>query len=90
MNSNEIKTAADFTMRDQSSQPYAWIMEGSSPEALKDCGNVEQFVREYVRGTIAGWYEPHSASDTTVYKVWRSQSGEFQQIVNYIRSEHIS
>jgi len=84
MNSNETKTAAEFSMRDNSSSPFAWIMEGSSPEALAASPSTEQFVRDYVRGCISAQYD-YKASDATIYKVWRSQSGEFQAIVDYIQ-----
>lgn len=87
-----LKTASVFTMRDQSSSPYAWIMEGSSPEALEYTlargETVEDFVRSYVKSIIAAQYE-YKASDATIYKVWRAQSGEFESICEYIRANFI-
>lgn len=77
--------ANEFTMEDQSSKAFTWMLESIELEAVKAMG-VEKFVREYVKSTIAATNTETKASDATVYKTWRSQSGEFNAIVNYINN----
>lgn len=77
--------ANEFTMEDSSTKEFAWMLEGIELETVKTMG-VEKFVREYVKSTIAVTNTETKASDATVYKVWRSQSGEFDAIVKYISS----
>lgn len=77
--------ANEFTMEDQSTKEFAWMLEGVELETVKTMG-VETFVREYVKTTIAATNVETKATDTTVYKVWRSQSGEFDAIVKYINN----
>ena len=85
-----MATSKDFTMKDESSLTFNWIMDGSTREALEvtlqDGGTVESFVREYVRGTISGWLQTVDckAKVETVYRMWR-QSGEFAGIVSYVK-----
>lgn len=69
--------ASEFTMQDQSSEPYAWMIEG-----VDEVGNVEQYVREYAK-TAINTQNYSNAKDSTVYKVWRA-SGEFEQAVRAI------
>lgn len=72
--------ASEFTMKDQSSSPFAWMIENVEADEI---GNVETFVRSSARMAISTQNESN-AKDTTVYKVWRS-SREFQQAVNSIK-----
>lgn len=74
-----MNTAKDFTMADNSSKPYAWMTENIE---VSEIGNVEKFVREYVKTSI-NTQNYSEATDKTVYKVWRS-GWEFDQIVSYI------
>ena len=77
--------ANEFTMSDNSSSEFGWMLESVELETVKGMG-VEKYVREYVKSTIAATNIETNASDTTVYKVWRSQSGEFDAIVKYINN----
>lgn len=71
--------ASEFTMKDQSSSPFAWMIEGMEEEDVLAAGSVEKFVREYAKSAINAQNES-KAKDHTVYKVWRA-SGEFEQAV---------
>jgi len=79
-----FSTAAEFTMKDQSSQPFAWMIEGLDEADIMAAGSVEQFVREYVKTTISV-QNYSNAKNETVYKVWRS-GWEFDQAVRYIKT----
>lgn len=74
-------TASEFTMKDQSSSSYAWMIEGVELDEVEGMG-VKAWVREYVKTAIST-QNYSNASDQGVYKVWRSGS-EFDQIVKYI------
>lgn len=79
-----FKVASEFSMKDQSSQPYAWMIENTD---LGDIENVQQFVRASVKIAISTQNESN-ATDKTVYRTWRS-GWEFNQIVafiNFVRS----
>lgn len=75
--------ASEFTMKDQSSSPYAWMIEGMDKSDVLKAGSVEQFVREYAKTAIST-QNASKAKDVTVYKVWRS-GWEFNQAVNSIK-----
>ena len=77
--------ANEFTMEDSISKGFAWTLEGVELEIVKEMG-VEKYVREYVKSTIASTNTETKATDATIYKVWRSESGEFDAIVKYIES----
>lgn len=79
-----FNTASEFTMKDQSSSPYAWMLEGEvSLDEIESYG-VKAWVREYVKTAIS--VQNYSkASDQGVYKVWRA-GWEFDQIVSYIEA----
>ncbi len=71
--------SSEFTMKDQSSSPFAWMIENVETSEI---GNVETFVRSSAKMAISTQNDS-KAKDATVYKVWRT-SGEFQQAVNSI------
>lgn len=77
-----FEIANTFSMQDESSSPYAWMLESEvSLDEIESYG-VKPWVREYVKTAIS--VQNYSkASDQGVYKVWRS-GWEFDQIVNYI------
>lgn len=74
-------TASTFTMQDQSSKPYAWMIEGVEFEEISSYG-VARWIREYVK-TCISVQNYSKASDKGVYRVWRSGS-EFDQICQFI------
>lgn len=71
----------EFTMKDQSSKPYAWMVEATNPLDVAKSG-IKRYVRTYVINTIAA-VNITDASDTYVYRVWR-KSGEFDEVVEFI------
>ncbi len=73
--------ASEFTMKDQSSSPFAWMIENVEASEID---NVENYVREYSK-TAINVQNGSKAKDATVYKVWRS-GWEFDQAVRSIRS----
>lgn len=69
-----------FTMKDNSSDPYIWMIEGADWRDVEQ-GGVENWVRAYVKVSIEGQGGIISnASDETIYRQWRS-GWEFDQIV---------
>lgn len=72
--------ASEFTMKDQSSSPFAWMIENVEANEID---NVEAFVRNSAKLAISVQNDS-KAKDTTVYKVWRS-GWEFDQAVRSIK-----
>jgi hypothetical protein len=69
-----FSTASEFTMQDQNSNPFAWMIENME---VNEVGNVEAFVRSSAKMAIS-MQNDSKAKDETVYKVWRS-GREFNQ-----------
>lgn len=82
INSNQetkLMTASEFTMKDQSSEPFAWMIEG-----VDEVGDVEQYVRSYAKMYAQSQSDNYIANAKTIYRVWRS-SDEFSQAVRAIK-----
>jgi len=74
-----------FSLKDQSSKPYAWMIEGVELEDVERAG-VEAWVRDYAKGTIMTFAQcdDSDANDETIYRNWRRDTYEFEQAVEFI------
>ena len=72
-----------FTMKDNTSEPYAWLLEGQTLEALITAGDsVDEFVEGYTKNTING-QNYSDQTDDEIYTEWR-QDGEFEALTSYL------
>ncbi len=76
--------ASEFTIADNSSSPYAWMIEGLDASDVLAAGSVENFVRGSAK-TYINATNNSGAKDVTVYRVWRS-GHEFDAAVAEISS----
>ncbi len=78
--------AADFTMSsgyNNEGQGFSWVTDGIDFESYPTPREITQFVRDYVKGYISETNHTQ-ASNATVYKVWRAQSGEFAMLCDHV------
>lgn len=69
-----------FSMKDRSTQPYAWMLENVDPNDIAEMG-AEEYVKAMAEQAIDGM-----GFDTTVEE-WISGTVEFEEAVNYVRQE---
>lgn len=69
-----------FTLSDSSTKPYAWMIENVDSDVID---NVSEFVEDYARNSINA-LNYSDLSDEQVYQVWRNDTSEFEQAVQYI------
>lgn len=75
-----------FTMKDSSSSPFAWVLEGATIEAFESSGeSVEAFADTYVRNVING-ANYSNQSDDDVFADW-AESGEREELIAYLTSK---
>lgn len=72
----------EFSMQSSDgTAPFEWMISGvSAAEITNTKGGTAGFVRNYTKSIIAAT-NGSKASDTTVYRAWRSKSGELERAV---------
>jgi len=75
--------AKTFTLKDLSSKPYAWILEGVDLEVIDDA---VEYIETYVKGIINGanYGDYGDQTDDELYTEWR-ESDEFEEVVEFVR-----
>jgi hypothetical protein len=69
-----------FTLKDQSTQPYAWMLENVNIADIAEIG-AKTYVKDSAEAYIDGFGVGNSIKD------WMANSGEFEEAVAYIQSE---
>jgi len=82
---DESDTTFEFSLKDMSSKPFAWMLEGVE---ISEIGNIETFVEQAARMYInATNYS--GQTDAQVYQTWLDETYEFEQAVRYIREQTV-
>lgn len=74
----------EFTLEsNDSSRPYAWILEGVSMEDVTDAA---EYVREYARNTINATNYSEDVTDDELFAAWL-ETGELEAATDYVKSK---
>lgn len=71
-----------FTLADNSSKPYAWMLENVDMADVKDA---QVYVDNYARMSINAT-NSSDMNDADVYTAWREGSYEYEQAIAYVQS----
>jgi len=72
----------EFTLKDNSSKPYGWILENVD---LSIIDNPREYVETYARNLING-QNYSDVSDSQMFANWM-ESGELDEAASYIQSQ---
>lgn len=77
-----------YSLADESTSPYAWALDGASPEALEahldDGGIADEWANEYVRNTVLGAYSGDLSTEQVMDML--DDAGELHEFVEYVIS----